>query len=158
VSQLATGALRVGDTAPDFDLRDQHGQPFKLSAMRGQRRVVVVFYPWAFSSVCSTELDDIRDAWPMFSSHEVEVVGLSCDPTYALRAFSDTHNIEFPLLSDFWPHGAVSSAYGVFDPDLGCARRSTFIIDRDGAVAWQVHNAMPDARNLHEYAEVLDRI
>ena len=149
--------LREGDPAPDFSLRDQHGQTVTLSELRGDRKVVLVFYPWAFSSVCSAELEDLRDAWPMFDRHDVEVLAISCDPMHALRAFSDAHDIEFPLLSDFWPHGSVSTAYGVFDEDLGCARRSTFIIATDGTVAWVVHNAMPDARSLHEYAAVLDR-
>jgi peroxiredoxin len=150
--------LALGVEAPDFELRDQHGQTVHLSALRGQRNVVLVFFPWAFSSVCSTELADLRDAWPLFASHEVEVVGISCDPVYSLRAFADQESIEFPLVSDFWPHGAVASAYGVLDEERGCARRSTFIVDRVGRLAWSVHNAMPDARSLQEYAEVLDRL
>lgn len=150
--------LPDGTDAPDFELHDQHGQSVVLSSFRGRRKVVLVFYPFAFSSVCSSELCDLRDAWPTFERHDVEVLAISCDPKYALRVFSDQEGIEFPLLSDFWPHGAVSQAYGVFDDSLGCARRSTVIIDTKGKVAWSVHNAMPDARSLKEYAEVLDRI
>jgi peroxiredoxin len=150
--------LPDGVEAPDFELRDQHGHPFRLSSFRGERNVVLVFYPWAFSSVCSSELCDLRDAWPTFASHEVEIVALSCDPKYSLRVFADQDGIEFPLLSDFWPHGAVASAYGVFDEELGCAQRSSFIVDKQGRIAWSIHNAMPDARNLRDYAEVLDRL
>jgi peroxiredoxin len=150
--------LPDGTQAPDFELRDQHGQTFRLSSFRGQRNVVLVFYPWAFSSVCSSELTDLRDAWPTFANHEVEIVAVSCDPTYSLRVFADREGIDFPLLSDFWPHGAVASSYGVFDEERGCARRSSFIVDKHGKVAWSVHNAMPNARNLREYAEVLDTL
>jgi mycoredoxin-dependent peroxiredoxin len=150
--------LPDGAEAPDFELRDQHGQPFGLSSFRGQRNVVLVFYPWAFSSVCSSELCDLRDAWLTFANHEVEIAAVSCDTTYSLRTFADRDGIEFPLLSDFWPHGAVASAYRVFDEERGCALRSSFIVDKRGAVAWSVHNAMPNARNLRDYAEVLDSL
>lgn len=150
--------LVLGARAPDFALRDQHGQAFRLDSFLGARNVVLVFYPWAFSNVCSSELADLRDAWPMFARHEVEIAAVSCDPLYSIRAFADREGIDFPMLSDFWPHGQVASAYGVFDAERGCARRSTFIIDRQGQVAWVVHNALPDARNLREYAEVLDRL
>jgi mycoredoxin-dependent peroxiredoxin len=150
--------IAVGTEAPDFALRDQHGQPFRLSSFRDVSNVVVVFYPWAFSNVCSTELADLRGVWPTFASHGVEVVAVSCDPIYSLRVFGDREGIEFSLLSDFWPHGAVASAYGVFDEQRGCATRSSYIVDKRGRVAWSVHNAMPDARNLREYAEVLDRL
>jgi peroxiredoxin len=150
--------LPVGAEAPDFELRDQHGQETRLSSFRDERKVLLVFYPWVFSSVCSSELGDLRDAWPTFERHHVEILAISCDPRYAIRAYADRDGIGFPLLSDFWPHGAVSSAYGVFDEERGCARRSSFVVDKAGKVAWTVHNAMPDARNLHEYAEVLDRL
>jgi peroxiredoxin len=147
----------IGDPAPDFELRDQHGQAFRLSTLAGSN-VLLVFYPHAFTNVCTSELADLRDAWPMFAGHGVEIAAISCDALFSIRAFADREGIEFPLLSDFWPHGEVAAAYGVFDEELGCARRSTFIIDREGRVAWIVHNAMPDARNLREYAEVLDTL
>jgi len=150
--------LPDGTAAPDFALKDQHGQEVRLSELRGRRKVLLVFYPSAFSNVCSGELSDLQGAWPMFERHEVEILGLSCDPMFSLRAFADSHDINFPLLSDFWPHGAVASSYGVFDERTGAARRSTFVIDRAGTVAWSVHNAMPDARSLNQYAEALDRL
>ncbi|WP_148575244.1 peroxiredoxin [Nocardioides caldifontis] len=150
--------LPDGTAAPDFALRDQHGQQVALSDLRGSRKVLLVFYPSAFSSVCTGELSELQQAWTTFASHEVEILGISCDPMFSLRAFADSHDIHFPLLSDFWPHGAVASAYGVFNEATGAALRSTFVIDRAGTVAWSVHNAMPDARSLKEYAEVLDRI
>jgi mycoredoxin-dependent peroxiredoxin len=150
--------LPQGVAAPLFELRDQHGQTVSLASFTGVRKVLLVFYPSAFSSVCTGELSDLQQAWPTFERHEVEILGVSCDPMFSLRAFGDAHEIHFPLLSDFWPHGAVTSAYGVFDETYGQPHRSTFVIDRHGNVAWQVHNAMPDARSLKDYAEVLDRI
>jgi peroxiredoxin len=146
---------QVGSTAPDFELRDQHGQQVRLSSFRGERAVVLMFYPYAFSNVCTGELCQVRDQLPDFASDDVQVLAVSCDPMFSLRAFADRDGLTFPLLSDFWPHGEVATAYGVFDPDFGCARRSTYIIDRDGTVAWSVHNEMPQARDLAEQLDVL---
>ena len=129
-----------------------------LSSFVGEKAVVLVFYPFAFSGVCTGELCEIRDNLPTFESEEVQLLAVSCDPMFALRAFADQDDLTFPLLSDFWPHGAVSSAYGVFDEARGCSRRSTFIIDRDGILRWSVHNAMPQARDLEEYTRVLTQM
>jgi mycoredoxin-dependent peroxiredoxin len=150
--------LETGAPAPDFTLRDQHGQTVTLSSFVGEKAVVLVFYPFAFSGVCTGELCEIRDNLPTFESEEVQLLAVSCDPMFALRAFADQDDLTFPLLSDFWPHGAVSSAYGVFDEARGCSRRSTFIIDRDGILRWSVHNAMPQARDLEEYTRVLTQM
>ena len=150
--------LETGAPAPDFTLRDQHGQTVTLSSFVGEKAVVLVFYPFAFSGVCTGELCEIRDNLPTFESEEVQLLAVSCDPMYALRVFADQDDLTFPLLSDFWPHGAVSSAYGVFDEARGCSRRSTFIIDRDGILRWSVHNAMPQARDLEEYTRVLTQM
>ena len=147
--------LEEGRPAPDFELRDQHGQTVTLRSFRGRGSVVLVFYPFAFSRVCTGELSDIRDNLPTLTSGDVEVLAVSCDPMFSLRAFADRDGLEFPLLSDFWPHGEVSSAYGVFDGERGCSTRSTFIVDQDGILQWSVHNAMPDARDLAEYSRVL---
>jgi mycoredoxin-dependent peroxiredoxin len=139
--------------APDFTLKNQHGEDVRLSSFRGERNVVVVFYPFAFSGVCTGELQAIRDNPDVFGDAEVLVV--SCDPMYALRAWDDAEKFGFSLLSDFWPHGAAASSYGVFDADRGCALRGTFIVDRDGKVAWSVVNALPDARDLEDYRKAL---
>jgi mycoredoxin-dependent peroxiredoxin len=145
----------VGSPAPDFCLRDQFGQDVRLSSYAGHKSVALVFFPWAFSNVCTGEMAGIRDRLAEFMTFGSEVLAISCDPTYSLRVFADTDGLNFPLLSDFWPHGAVASAYGVFDDDRGCARRSSFIVDKEGVLRWAVHNAMPDARDLQEQARVL---
>jgi peroxiredoxin len=148
-------ALRVGEVAPDFALRDQHGATVSLSSYRGDKAVVVMFYPFAFSGVCTGELCAVRDQLPTFESDDVQVLAVSCDPVFALRAFADRDGLTFPLLSDFWPHGAVAQAYGVLDAERGCAVRSTFIVDAQGVLRWSVHNALPEARDLAEQARVL---
>ena len=149
-------ALEVGQTAPDFTLRDQHGQDVTLEPFAGQKAVVLVFYPYAFSRVCTGELSDLRDRLADFATDDVALLALSCDPMFTLRAFADADDLKFPLLSDFWPHGAVSQAYGVFDEEKGCSTRSTFIVDKDGRLAWSVHNPMGEARDLEEYLRVLE--
>jgi peroxiredoxin len=147
--------LEIGQQAPDFELRDQHGQRVALSSFRGDRAVTVMFYPFAFSGVCTGELCSVRDNLPTFESDDVQVLAVSCDPMFSLRAFAERDGLTFPLLSDFWPHGEVARAYGVFNQDRGCADRSTFIVDKAGVLRWTVHNEMPQARDLEEQARVL---
>jgi peroxiredoxin len=148
--------VQIGQQAPDLELRDQHGATVALSSYRGSKAVVLMFYPFAFSGVCTGELCAVRDSLPTFESDEVQLLAVSCDPVFALRAFADRDGLTFPLLSDFWPHGEVAQRYGVFNPDRGCAERATFIVDRDGVLRWSVRNRMPDARDLREQVRVLD--
>ncbi|GAA4242639.1 peroxiredoxin [Actinomadura meridiana] len=150
--------VEVGDGAPDFELKDHHGTPVRLSGLRG-KNVVLVFYPLAFSGVCTGELCEIRDELPTLggdgAGDDVQVLAVSVDSTFALRAWADQEKYQFPLLSDFWPHGGTAQRYGVFDEEKGLARRGTFIIDTEGVVRWKVVNAIPDARDIDEYRRVL---
>ncbi len=146
-------AVEVGSKAPDFELQDQHGQRVKLSDFRGRKHIVLVFYPFAFTGVCTGELVAIRDE--LASGDDVQVLTVSVDSVFAQRVFAEREGLDYPLLSDFWPHGAVAEAYGVFDEERGCALRGTFIIDREGVVRWQVLNDLPDARDVDEYRKVL---
>jgi peroxiredoxin len=148
-------AVEVGDKAPDFTLKDQHRQEVTLSGFRGQKNVVLVFYPFAFTGVCTGELCAIRDELPEFENDEVQVLAVSADTMHALRIFAEQEKLEYPLLSDFWPHGEVAKAYGVFDDKLGAATRGTFVIDKEGIVRWKVVNAIPDARDQAEYKKAL---
>jgi peroxiredoxin len=143
--------VAVGAPAPDYTLRDHVGQDVTLTPVRGQKSGALVFFPWAFSNVCTSEMSGIRDRLDEFLTFDTEVLAISTDATYSLRVFADTDGLNFPLLSDFWPHGAVASAYGVFDDQLGVARRSSFVIDRDGIVRWSVHNEIPQARDLGDH-------
>ncbi len=140
--------LSIGGPAHDFTLRDQFGQDVTLSSYRGRKAVAIFFYPFAFSGVCTGEMAGIRDRLAEFMTFDTEVLAISCDPVYSLRVFAEQDGLNFPLLSDFWPHGEVADAYDVFDAAKGCARRSSYVVDKDGAVRWSVHNAMPQGRDL----------
>jgi peroxiredoxin len=147
--------VRVGDEAPDFELKDQHGQPVRLSSFRGHRNVLLVFYPWAFTGVCGGELDALQEQLADFDNDDVALLAVSTDSMYALRTFADTRGFSFPLLADFWPHGAVAAAYGVLHPEIGVALRGTFLIDRQGIVRWTVTNGIGDARDPDDYRAAL---
>jgi len=148
-------AVEVGEAAPDFELKDQHGTPVRLSSFRGSKNVVLVFYPLAFSGVCTSELCTMRDEFPEVSRDDVEVLTVSVDSMFAHRAWADAEHFEFGLLSDFWPHGEVAKEYGVFDEDKGLAIRGTFVIDKDGVVRWKVVNPIPQARDVADYQKAL---
>jgi len=148
-------AVEIGDVAPDFELRDQHGTPVRLSGLRGAKNVVLVFYPLAFSTVCSSELCEMRDSFPEAERSDVEVLTVSVDSVHVHRAWAEAEGYEFGLLSDFWPHGAAAKSYGVFDEQRGIATRGTFIIDKSGVVRWKVVNAIPQARDLAAYQKAI---
>jgi mycoredoxin-dependent peroxiredoxin len=150
-------ALGIGDRAPDFALRDQHGQEIRLSSYLGKKAVLLVFYPYAFTGVCTGELTGFRDRLGDFETDTTTLVGISCDSLYTQRAFADRDAIFFPLLSDFWPHGTVASAYGVFDEDDGSALRSSFVVDREGRISWVLHSERGEARDLDLQASRLKR-
>jgi mycoredoxin-dependent peroxiredoxin len=148
-------AVEVGEEAPDFELKDQHGTPVKLSGFRGKKNVVLVFYPLAFSGVCSGEMCAIRDQFPEITRDDVELLAVSVDSTFVLRTWAEQQNFNFSMLADFWPHGAVARSYGVFDDKMGVATRGTFIIDKNGIVRWMVVNPIPQAREIADYQKAL---
>ena len=148
-------AVEIGDQAPDFELPDQHGTPVKLSSFRGSKNVVLVFYPLAFSPVCSGELCALREDFPEVGSDDVELLTVSVDSMFTHRAWAEAENFQFGLLADFWPHGAVATAYGVFNAEKGLAIRGTFIIDKQGIVRWKVVNPIPQARDISDYSKAL---
>ncbi len=150
--------LEVGTIAPDFTLRDQFGQEVRLSSYRDRKAVALVFFPFAFSGVCTSEMGGIRDRLESFLTFDTEVLAISCDPVYSLRVFADTDGLNFPMLSDYWPHGEVTRAYGVFDEQRGCPQRSSYVVDRDGRVRWAVHNADPSGRDLDEHVRQLQAL
>jgi len=148
-------AVEVGEEAPGFELKDQHGTPVKLSAFRGKKNVVLVFYPLAFSGVCSGEMCAIRDQFPEITRDDVELLAVSVDSTFVLRTWAEQQHFNFSMLADFWPHGAVARSYGVFDDKMGVATRGTFIIDKNGTVRWMVVNPIPQAREIADYQKAL---
>jgi peroxiredoxin len=138
-------SLSVGDVAPEFSLPDQDKQVVSLADLRG-RPVLVVFYPFAFSGICTGELCQLRDELDGYTEAGVQVVAVSTDPTFSLKAFREKEGFEFPLLSDFWPHGETARAYGVFNDKAGMALRGTFLVDAQGAIAFAEVNSPGDPR------------
>ena len=145
----------MGELAPDFELRDQHGTPVRLSDRRGAKNVVLVFYPFAFSGVCNGELCEIRDNIGDFVNDDAELLAISVDAPFAHKAWATQQGYQFRQLSDFWPHGEVARAYGVFNEDRGFALRGTFLIDREGIVRFAEMNQPGEARDQNGWRKAL---
>lgn len=144
----------VGSIAPDFTTRNQYGQEVTLSQLRGAP-VVVVFYPWAFTGICTSELGALRDDLDQFNAVGARVVAVSCDAMFSLRIFAEQENLGFDLLTDHWPHGAIAQSYGVFNGEAGCALRGTFVLDADGVVTWTVVNQIGEPREIARFLDGL---
>ena len=147
--------VEIGQVAPDFTLPDQNKQPVTLSDFRGRKNVVLIFYPYAFTRVCQGELCAVQEDLSSFENDDVQVLTVSVDTPYSHRVWAEQQGYTFPLLADFWPHGAVAQAYGVFDETKGAAVRGTFVIDKEGVLRWSVVNAIPDGRDQTEYLKAL---
>jgi peroxiredoxin len=150
-------SISVGDTAPEFSLPDQDKQVVSLAELRGAP-VLVVFYPFAFSGKCTGELCQLRDELSTYTDAGVQVVAISTDPTFALKAFREAEGLTFPLLSDFWPHGATAQAYGVFNDKAGMALRGTFLVDADGKIAFAEVNQPGDAREQSGWKDAVAQL
>jgi peroxiredoxin len=146
-------SLQVGDQAPDFTLKDQNNQDRVLSEFRGDRNVLVVFYPLAFSGICTGELDQLRDDVTEFA--DVQVLAVSVDSVYTLKAWSNQQGYDFPLLADFWPHGKVAQDYGVFNDKAGIANRGTFLVDTAGVIRFAEMNQAGAARDQTVWKQAL---
>jgi len=144
----------VGSPAPDFTLTDHHGRFTSLASLRGAP-VLLVFVPFAFSDTCSSELVELRDAQGLGDLSGMTTAVISCDSIYTLKAWADEHRYAGTLLSDFWPHGEASRAFGVFNEDKGLAGRGSFLIDADGVVRWAVVNPPGQARDVGDYREAV---
>jgi peroxiredoxin len=147
--------LIIGDQAPDFELVNQFGETVKLSDFRGKKPVVLVFYPLSFSGICTGELCELRDNFAKFENENVELLAVSVDSKFVQKQFAEHEGYKFSVLADFWPHGAVAKAYGVFIEDAGIANRATFVINKDGELAAKFITAPGQARNLQEYERAL---
>jgi peroxiredoxin len=147
--------VEVGERAPEFVLPDQHGQRVRLSSFSDRRDVILVFYPYSFTGVCGGELLALNEQLSQLQNDRVQLLAVSVDSMFSQRAFAEQQGLGFPLLADFWPHGEVARAYGVFDEKVGAALRGTFVIDKQGVVRWSVRNAIPDARDITAYHRAL---
>ncbi|BEL09254.1 peroxiredoxin [Actinoplanes sichuanensis] len=150
--------IEVGAPAPDFLLKDQNNQEVRLSDFRGRKAVLLVFYPLAFSRRCHGELTEIQEKLPEYTSDRLQVLTVSVDSVYSHKVWAEQEGFDFPLLADFWPHGGVASAYGVFDPERGYANRGTFLIDREGTVIWSEMNGPGEARDQKAWRSALSTL
>lgn len=141
----------IGQPAPDFTLSSQYGEQLRLSELHAQSKVLLVFYPFAFSSVCGGEFDRLSELNDRFLAAGIAVVGVSVDSKFALQAWSESKGIPFALVADFWPHGAVARDYGVFDEKSGMALRGTFLIGTDGVIESTLVNPARDARDFTRF-------
>lgn len=151
-------AKQVGEQAPAFTAKDQFGQDVTLTGLTGDKATLLVFYPFAFSGICTGELCSIRDDISRFVNDKVQVVGVSCDPMFTQRAWAEDQGYDFPLLSDFWPHGSIAKDYGVFNEDAGMAIRGTFLVDSTGKIVWTQINGPGEARDFAGYDEAVSEL
>lgn len=147
-------SVEVGSQAPDFTLRDENGEEVTLSALRGEN-VVLIFYPFAFSSICTKELRDVTGLEARYGDANAKVFGVSVDSPFALKAFRKQESLTPHLLSDFEPKGQVAQEYGAYLDGLGFATRATFVIDKDGKVAWKQITSPGEARDQEEAVAAL---
>lgn len=144
----------VGTTAPGFTAKNQHGEDITLADLRGSP-VLVMFYPFAFTGICTRELAAVREHWDAFQAARARVLAVSCDTMFSLRVFADRENLAFDLISDHWPHGQIAQTYGIFDQKVGCALRGSFLLDAAGVVTWSVVNELGDARDIADHLSAL---
>ncbi|MGB6209066.1 peroxiredoxin [Mycobacterium sp.] len=147
--------LTVGSTAPNFTLRDQNRQPVSLSDYRGAKNVLLVFFPLAFTGICEGELGQLRDHLPDFDNDDSVPLAISVGPSPTHKVWATESGFLFPVLSDFWPHGAVSQADGVFNDDAGYANRGTFFIDRAGTIRFAEMKQPGEVRDQRLWTDAL---
>ncbi len=143
----------VGSKAPEFTLKDYNNQKVTLSEQYADKPVLLVFCPFAFSGICTGELCQLRDDFTSFEG--VQVLGVSVDTAFSLKVWAQQENYQFPLLSDFWPHGEVAKAYGVFNEKAGMANRGTFLIDTAGVVRFAEVNQPGEARDQEAWKKAV---
>ncbi|MCA2219546.1 peroxiredoxin [Jidongwangia harbinensis] len=139
--------IEVGTPAPDFALKDQNNQEIRLADFRGRKAVLLVFYPYAFTGTCQRELAEIQERLDEYATGDVQILTVSVDSPYSHKVWALREGYDFPLLADFWPHGAVADAYGVLNPVTGTAHRGTFLIDRAGVVRFAEMTGAGEARD-----------
>jgi peroxiredoxin len=150
--------MTVGEPAPEFALKDQSQKEVKLSDFRGRKRVVLMFYPLDWSPVCTNEHACFVNQMKQFEQLDAQVLGLSVDSVWSHKAYAEKMGIQYPLLADFHPRGAVAARYGVYLADKGITGRAISIIDRDGKLAWHKNYDIPVVPDLQEVASALSGV
>jgi len=149
--------LNIGDVAPDFSLKAQDDKVYSLSAFRG-KPVVLVFYPLDFSPVCTDEHACFVNDMARFNELDAQVFGISVDSAWTHKAFAQKMGIDYPLLADFHPKGAVAESFGAYLADKGIASRTIFLIDRDGKVADTYGVDVPVVPDVEHVIEALKKL
>ena len=150
-------AVKTGDKAPGFDLEVTYRERVKLADFHGRSNILLVFHPFAFTPVCEEEARDLQENLASFRNAETEIVFVSCDPSAARQAWKKELGAEYTFASDFWSHGEVAKAYGVFNESNGAPHRGTFLIDKDGTVIWSLVK-ITDERRTEMVPESLETL
>ena len=150
--------IEIGQPAPEFELRNVDGETVSLADLAG-RKSLIVFIPFPFTGTCEGELCTIRDRMAELNEIDANVVAITTDTPFSNKVWAERNGFEFPVLSDFWPHGSVTDAYGTFDPKVGAANRSSFVLDADGVVrAVVATESRKFARDYDDYLAALNAI
>ena len=149
-------SIEVGDIAPDFELEDQNGKKVKLSQYRGKKNVLLAFFPFAFSPVCTNELGDLKEKEEAILKLDTQILASSVDSTWSEKAFAKELGVRFPILGDFRKH--VATLYGALYEDKGFARRTIFVIDKQGRVAYKREYEPGTQPNIDEALALLKKL
>jgi peroxiredoxin (alkyl hydroperoxide reductase subunit C) len=150
--------LAVGTPAPSFELIDQERNPIKSEDLRGEKSLIV-FIPFPFSGICSGELCAIRDRLAALNELDAKVVVITVDTHFTNQKWSSDNGFQFPVLSDYWPHGETAQAYGAFNEKVGAANRVTYVLDREGTIRQVIDSgSLGTPREFDDYVEALGAI
>ena len=148
-------SVATGQMAPEFTLKDQSMKEVKLADFRGKKPVVLIFYPLDWSPTCTQEHACVVNEMKRFEQLNAQVLGVSVDSAWSHKAYAEKMHIEYPLLADFQPRGAVGTQYGVYLADKGITGRAIFIIGKDGKIAWAKNYDIPVVPDVDEVAKAL---
>ena len=151
-------AIAVGQTAPDFTLKNQYDKEVELSDFKGKKNVVLMFYPLDWSPTCTQEHVCFVNDMKKFDTLDAEVLGISVDSAWSHKAYAEKMGIKYSLLADFQPRGAVADKYGVFLPDKGITGRAIVIVNKDGKFAWVKNYDIPVVPDVAEVASALQQV
>ena len=148
-------AATIGQAAPDFSLPDQDNNMVSLADLRGQK-AIIVFIPNPFTGICEGELCAIRDETANLAGLGAKVIAITVNTRPVNKKWSDENRFGFPVLSDYWPHGATAQAYGAFNEQVGVANRYSYVLDAAGVVRQIIKSdSLGQPRPIEEYATAL---
>ena len=148
----------IGKPAPDFNLPDGENKRRSLADVKGDK-TLIVFIPFPFTGICQAELCQIRDDLGSLESLGAKVAVITCAARNINAKWAEEQGFTFPILSDYWPHGATAQAYGSFNEQVGAAWRHTFVLDSNGVVRAIVKtDELGKAREYDEYKKALSAI